>query len=76
MCILFQRITDDPCDFVKDISRKMSLWRKELIAQKLLLRDKVKKELSRTHVCSLMQRARNAHDQIEQTLQLVPLQHH
>ena len=48
----------------------MSLGRKELIAQKLLLRGKIKKvlEKSRTHVCSLEQRARNAHDQNEHTL--------
>ena len=40
-----------------------------LIAQKLLLRGKIKNVLSRAHVCSLLeQRARNAHDQIEQTL--------
>ena len=41
---------------------------KELIAQKLLLRGKIKKILPRAHVCSLEQRAWNAHDQDEQTL--------
>ena len=46
----------------------MSLARKELIAQKLLLRGEIKKVLSRAHLCSLEQRARNAHDQNEQTL--------
>ena len=67
MCILLQRIIN-PNDFVKYISGKMSLQRKELIAQKLPLRGKIKKVLSRVHVCSLEQRARNAHDQNEQTL--------
>ena len=38
------------------------------MAQKLLLCGKIKKVLSRAHVCSLEQRARNAHDQNEQTL--------
>ena len=46
----------------------MSLRRKELIAQKLLLRGKITKVLSHAHVCSLKQRARNAHDQNGQTL--------
>ena len=41
---------------------------KELIVQKLLLHGKVKKVLSRAHLCSLEQRARNAHDQNEQAL--------
>ena len=58
----------NPRDFVKYISGKMSLSRKELIAQKLLLRGKIKKVLSRLHVCSLEQRARNAHDQNQHTL--------
>ena len=43
----------------------MSLRWKEIIAQNLLLRDKMKKVLSRAHVRSLEQRARNAHDQNE-----------
>ena len=38
------------------------------MAQKVLLRGKVKKVLSRAHVCLLEQRARNPHDQSEQTL--------
>ena len=67
MCILLQRISN-PSDFVKYISGNMSLWRKELIAQ-LLLRSKIKKVLSHAHVCSLEQRARNAHGQNEHTLQ-------
>ena len=46
----------------------MSLRRKELITQKLQLRGKIKKVLSRAYVCSLEQRARDAHDQNEQTL--------
>ena len=46
----------------------MILWRKELIAQKLLLRGKIKKVLSRAHVCSMEQKATNAHDQHEHTL--------
>ena len=46
----------------------MSLWRKELIAQKLLLRGRIEKVLFRAHVCLLEQRAKNAHDQNEQTL--------
>ena len=66
MCIL-QRISN-PRDFVKDISGKRSLRRKELIAQKLLLCGKLKKVLSQAHVCSLEQRARNAYDQNEHTL--------
>ena len=40
----------------------------------LLLRGKIKTVLSRAHVCSLEQRARNAHDQNEQTLTLL-IQH-
>ena len=36
------------------------------------LRGKIKKVLSRTHVHSLEQRARNAHDQSEQTLPGLP----
>ena len=71
MCIFLQRISN-PLDSVKYISGKMSLaLKRELIAQKLLLGGKVKqiKEvLSRACVCSLEQRARNAHDQNEQTL--------
>ena len=43
---------------------------KGIIAQKLLLRDKIKKVLSHAHVHLLEQRARNAHDQNEQTLYL------
>ena len=46
----------------------MSLKRKEIIAQKLLLRGKIKKVLSCAHMYSLEQRARNPHDQNEQTL--------
>ena len=67
MCIRLQR-NSNPRDFVKYISAKISLGRIELIAQKLLLRGKIKKVLSRLEVCSLEQRARNAHDQNEQTL--------
>ena len=67
MCILLQRISK-PHDFVKYISEKMNLWRKELITQKLLLRGNIKKLLSRAHVCSLKQRSTDAHDQNEQTL--------
>ena len=67
--ILLQR-TINPRDFMKYISGKVSLRRKDLIAQKLLLRDKIKKVLSRAHVCSQEQRARNAHNQNEQTLLL------
>ena len=40
----------------------------KLIARKLLLLGKIKKVRSRVHVRSLEQRARNAHDQSEQTL--------
>ena len=65
MCILLQRISN-PSDFVKYISKKMSLWRKELISDNLLLRGKIKKVLSHPQVCSLEQRARNAHDHNEQ----------
>ena len=43
-------------------------FRKELIAKNLLWRGKIKKVLSRAHVCSLVQRAKNAYDQNEQTL--------
>ena len=43
-------------------------FRKELIAKNLLWRDKIKKVLSRAHECSLVQRAKNAYDQNEQTL--------
>ena len=68
MCILLQCISN-PHDFLKYICGKISLWRKELIAQKLPLRGKIKKERSRAHVCSLEQRAGTAHDQNEQTLQ-------
>ena len=39
-----------------------------LIAQKIVLRGKIKEVLSRAHVCSLEQRAGNAYDQNEQTL--------
>ena len=46
----------------------MILRRKELIAQELLSRGKIKKVLSCTHVCSLEHIAGNAHDQNEQTL--------
>ena len=67
MCIPILRISY-PRDFVKHISGKMSLWRKALIDQKLLLRGKIKKVLSRAHVRSLEQRRRNAHDRSEQIL--------
>ena len=67
MRILLQRFSN-PRDFVKYVRGKMSLGIKELIAQKLLLRGKIKKVLSRAHLCSLEQRARNEHDQHEQTL--------
>ena len=67
MSILLQRISN-PRDFVKYSDRKMSFWRKGLIAQKLLLHGKIKKVLSRAQMCSLEQRARNAHDQNEQIL--------
>ena len=67
MCILLQGISN-PCDSVKYISGKISFWRKELIAQELLLRGNIKKVLSRAQVCSLEQRARNAHHQNKQTL--------
>ena len=70
MCILLQSISK-PRDFVKYIGGKMGLSRKELIAQKLLLRGKIKKVISSAHVCSLEERAKNAHDQDEQTLTLV-----
>ena len=50
------------------LAEKWAFEKKELIAQKLLLHGKIKKVLSRAHVCSLEQRARNAHDQNEQTL--------
>ena len=46
----------------------MSPQRKELIAQNLLFRGKIKNVLSHAHVCSLEQAARTAHDQNEQTL--------
>ena len=67
MCILLQRISN-PRDFVEYISGKMSLWRKESIAQKLLLRGKIKRVLTPAHVCSLEQRTGNANDQNEQSL--------
>ena len=41
---------------------------KGINCSKILLRGKKKKVLSRVHVRSLEQRARNAHDQNEQTL--------
>ena len=66
--VLLQRISN-PGDFVKYISGKMSLWAKESIAQKLLLRSKIKKVPSSAHVCSMERKARNAHDENEQTLQ-------
>ena len=47
-----------------------------LIAQKSLLRSKIKKVLCRAHVRSLEQRARNAHDQNEQTLIMFLFAHH
>ena len=56
---------------MKHISGKVSIRLKELSAQKLLLRGKIKKMLSRAHVRSLEQRARNADDQNEQTLHVV-----
>ena len=64
MSIVLQRISN-PRHFVRNISRKMSLSRKELIAQKLPLRGKIKKVLSGAQVYLLEQRARNAHDQNE-----------
>ena len=70
MCILFQCISN-PHDFVKSISGRMSLSSKELIVQKLLLCDKIKEVLSCAHMRSLEQRARNAHDQNEQTSRLI-----
>ena len=63
MCILLQYISNT-FDFVKYIRGKMGLWRKELIAIKLLLRGKI---LSLAYVCLLEQRARNTHGQNEQT---------
>ena len=66
MCIPFLRISS-PHDFMKCISGKLSLWRKKLIARELFLPDKIKNVLSRAHMRSLGQRARNAHDQSEQT---------
>ena len=65
MCIPFLRIRS-PRDFVKCISEKL---KKKLTARKLLFPGKIKKVLSRGNVRSLEQRARNAHDQSEQTLQ-------
>ena len=62
MCIPFLHISG-PRDFIKHISGKMSLSWKELIAQKSLLHGKIKKMISRAHVRSLEQKARNAHDQ-------------
>ena len=62
MCILLQHISN-PSDFVKYISRKMSLYRKEVITQQFLSRGKIKKVLSFAHG---KQRARNAHDQNKQ----------
>ena len=65
-----QRISSSR-DFVKHISEKMSLLdylKKRINCSKLLLRGKIKKVLSRAHMCSLEQRARNAHDPNEQTL--------
>ena len=56
---------------MKHISGKMSIRLKELIAQKLLLCGKIKKVFSRVHLRSLEQRARNAHDQNDQTLHTV-----
>ena len=70
MCILLQHIIN-PRDFVKYIDGKIGLWRKELNAQRLLLCGKIKKVLSRAHVCSLERRARNAHDQNDQTLRAI-----
>ena len=72
MCILLQRISN-PRDFVKYSNGQVSLQRKELIVHKLLLHGKIKKVLSRAHVCSLEQRARKAHDQNEQTLDVICL---
>ena len=43
----------------------------ESLKKKLLLRGKIKKVFSRALVCSLEQRARNAHDQNEQTLPIL-----
>ena len=40
--------------------------------RKLLLRGKIKKVLFRANMCSLEQRARNAHDQNKQTLLYLP----
>ena len=58
----------DPRDLVKHVSGEMNLRWKELIAQTLLLCGETKKVLSRARVRSLEQRARDAHDQSEQTL--------
>ena len=44
---------------------------KGINCSQLLLRGEVKKALSRTDVRSLEQRARNAHDQSEQTLNIL-----
>ena len=66
MCILFKRISNTH-DFCETHQREMSIRQKKLVAQKLLLRGKIKKVLSRAHVRLLEQRARNAHDQNEQT---------
>ena len=49
MCILLQRISNQR-DFVKYISGKMGLRRKGLIAQKLLLRGRIKKYFP-VHTC-------------------------
>ena len=67
MCIPFLRISS-PRNFVKCTGEKSRFWRKKLIARKLLLPGKIKKVLSRANVRSLERRARNAHDQSEQTL--------
>ena len=53
---------------LKHLIAVSSRWpRGSLVAQKLLLCGKIKKVLSHANVCSLEQRARNVHDQNEQT---------
>ena len=74
MWILLQCISN-PRDFVKYISGKMRLGRKEIIAQKLLLRVMIKKVFSRAHVCSLDEKPRNAHDQNEQKVDFKKTRH-
>ena len=54
-------------DVVKHSQENEPLMKGTVIAQKLLLRGKTKEVLSHAHVRSLEQRARNVHDQSEQT---------